>query len=58
MKLADVARHLEALAPLALQADYDNAGWICGDPAAPLRGVLFTLDCTEPVVAEAARRGC
>ena len=58
MQLADVISHLEAIAPPALQADYDNAGWICGDPAATLTGVLLTLDCTEAVVEEAIRRDC
>lgn len=54
----DLARALEAAAPLAYQESYDNAGLQCGDPAAEITGVLLALDCTPAVVAEAARRGC
>jgi dinuclear metal center YbgI/SA1388 family protein len=54
----DLARLLEAAAPLAYQESYDNAGLQCGDPQAEITGVLITLDCTPAVVAEALRRGC
>ena len=54
----DLARHLEAAAPLAYQESYDNAGLQCGLPEAEISGVLIALDCTPAVVAEAVRRGC
>jgi dinuclear metal center YbgI/SA1388 family protein len=54
----DLARLLEAAAPLAYQESYDNAGLQCGLPEAPVTGVLIALDCTPAVVAEASRRGC
>ena len=54
----DLARLLEAAAPLAYQESYDNAGLQCGDPLALVTGVLIALDCTPAVVAEALRRGC
>ena len=54
----DLARALEAAAPLAYQESYDNAGLQCGLPEAEITGVLLALDCTPAVVAEAARRGC
>ena len=54
----DLARLLEAAAPLAYQESYDNAGLQCGDPQTEITGVLITLDCTPAVVAEAVRRGC
>lgn len=54
----DLARLLEAAAPLAYQESYDNAGLQCGSPQAEITGVLITLDCTPAVVAEAVRRGC
>ncbi|AMR26051.1 Nif3-like dinuclear metal center hexameric protein [Hymenobacter psoromatis] len=54
----DLARALEAAAPLAYQESYDNAGLQCGLPEAEITGVLIALDCTPAVVAEAARRGC
>jgi dinuclear metal center YbgI/SA1388 family protein len=54
----DLARLIEAAAPLAYQESYDNAGLQCGDPQAEVRGVLISLDCTPAIVAEALRRGC
>ncbi len=54
----DLARLIEAAAPLAYQESYDNAGLQCGLPEAEITGVLLALDCTPAVVAEAARRGC
>jgi dinuclear metal center YbgI/SA1388 family protein len=54
----DLARLIEAAAPLAYQESYDNAGLQCGLPEAEITGVLIALDCTPAVVAEAARRGC
>lgn len=54
----DLTQLLEAVAPLAYQESYDNAGLQCGLPAAEITGVLIALDCTPAVVAEAARRGC
>jgi dinuclear metal center YbgI/SA1388 family protein len=56
--IQSVTAHLEALAPLTYQESYDNAGLLVGDPGAPVRGILVTLDCTEAVVEEAIRRGC
>ena len=56
--VAQVAAHLETIAPLPLQESYDNAGLLVGDPATPVTGVLTTLDCTEEIVAEAVARGC
>jgi len=54
----DLARVLEAAAPLAYQESYDNAGLQCGLSEAEITGVLVALDCTPAVVAEAVRRGC
>jgi dinuclear metal center YbgI/SA1388 family protein len=54
----ELARLLEATAPLAYQESYDNAGLQCGDPQQEVRGVLISLDCTPAIVAEALRRGC
>jgi dinuclear metal center YbgI/SA1388 family protein len=58
MQLQDIISTLEAIAPPALQESYDNAGLIVGDPAAECTGVVFCLDSTEAVVAEAVSRGC
>jgi dinuclear metal center YbgI/SA1388 family protein len=54
----DVVQHLEQIAPPVYQEGYDNAGLIVGDRGAEVRGILTCLDSTEPVVAEAIRKGC
>ena len=56
--VAQLAAHLEAIAPPALQAGYDNSGLLVGEPATAITGVLCSLDCTEAVVAEAVERDC
>ncbi len=56
--IKDVTDHLEALAPLAYQEEYDNSGLLTGDAKAEVKGVLVTLDCTEAVVNEAIKNNC
>jgi dinuclear metal center YbgI/SA1388 family protein len=58
MKVADLARALEEVAPLAHAEDWDNVGLLAGDPEAPLTRALLTIDCTLAVVEEAQRGGC
>lgn len=57
-KIKDVAAFLESWAPRAYQEAYDNSGLLVGNPDDSVTGVLVSLDCTEPVIEEAARRGC
>jgi len=57
-KIRDLAAHLESVAPPVYQESYDNAGLIVGDPDARVEGVLFCLDSTEAVVAEAIEKKC
>lgn len=54
----DVVAWLEQVAPPSYQESYDNAGLITGSREWVCSGVLTTLDATEAVVEEAARRGC
>lgn len=58
MKIKDLTRFLEGIAPLALQESYDNSGLLVGDPETEVTQVLIALDCTEDVVDEAIREGC
>ncbi|HUX84393.1 MAG TPA: Nif3-like dinuclear metal center hexameric protein [Chitinophagaceae bacterium] len=58
MKIREFVAPLENLAPLTYQEDYDNSGWIAGDPDQELRGALLTLDATGPVLDEAISKGC
>jgi dinuclear metal center YbgI/SA1388 family protein len=58
MKINDIIKALEELAPFSLQEDYDNAGLILGDPGADITGCLVCLDVTEAVILEAAHTKC
>ncbi|MBK9338111.1 MAG: Nif3-like dinuclear metal center hexameric protein [Lewinellaceae bacterium] len=58
MLIQNIITVLEAVAPPHLQESYDNAGLLVGNPDTPLTGVLFCLDSTEAVVAEAKSKGC
>ncbi len=57
MTVNDIARAIEAIAPLQLQEDYDNAGIQCGDPDREVGRILVALDVTEDTVAEARQLG-
>ena len=58
MKIKDVVRTLELVAPLPLQEEYDNSGLQIGLTETTVTGVLLCLDVTEPVIQEAVERGC
>jgi dinuclear metal center YbgI/SA1388 family protein len=58
MKIADIIQHLETIAPLEYQEDYDNSGLQAGDAGNECTGVLVSLDCTEEVVREAIQKKC
>lgn len=58
MKIKEVIRVLEEVAPLELQEGYDNAGLIVGDDSWDVNGVLLCLDSTEEIVQEAISKGC
>jgi dinuclear metal center YbgI/SA1388 family protein len=51
--IKDIINFLETIAPLKLQADYDNSGWIVGNPEQSCTGVLTALDLTPGVIEEA-----
>lgn len=55
---SEIARAIEAFAPLTYQESYDNSGFQAGDPSTVVTGILFSLDITEAVVEEAGSRGC
>jgi len=55
MKIQEIIKALEELAPLALQEEYDNAGLTVGDRNAEVKGVLCTIDVTEEVINEAIK---
>lgn len=53
--LAEVLTALEARYPLALAEPWDAVGLVCGDPDDPVERILFAVDPTEAVAAEAHR---
>lgn len=58
MTANEIAAVIEKTAPLHWQEEYDNAGFQVGNPQTEVTGVLVSLDITEAVIDEAARKGC
>ncbi|HYG50400.1 MAG TPA: Nif3-like dinuclear metal center hexameric protein [Flavobacteriales bacterium] len=58
MKIAEIIKLLEQLAPPAYAEDYDNVGLLMGNAQAEVTGILCTLDCIESVVDEAIKHKC
>ncbi len=58
MKIAEIGHYIETLSPLTLQEDYDNCGFITGDPCREFEKALLCLDLTEEVMQEAIREKC
>jgi dinuclear metal center YbgI/SA1388 family protein len=56
MTVGDVQRVIESWAPRHIALERDNNGLQCGNPRAPVRGILVALDPAEAVVAEARRK--
>ncbi len=57
MKIEEIIRYLEQLAPLSLQESYDNSGLLIGSPDKEVRRALITLDITQAVLDEAIDEG-
>ncbi|MEO9474518.1 MAG: Nif3-like dinuclear metal center hexameric protein [Cyclobacteriaceae bacterium] len=57
MKIKDVVKYLETIAPPVYQETYDNSGLLVGSPKNDLTGILVTLDVTEEIIDEAAHEG-
>ncbi|MBN4065799.1 Nif3-like dinuclear metal center hexameric protein [Candidatus Amoebophilus asiaticus] len=58
IKLKEITDHIENIAPLELQEDYDNAGLIVGTPEQEIKKVLLCIDCTEEIIQEAIDKNC
>ena len=58
MRLSEVMRILDDLAPLRLAEAWDNVGLLAGDPAAEVTCALFAIDMTAEVLAEARQKSC
>lgn len=53
MKIKDIVKHIEELAPLAYQESYDNAGLMVGAYSDEVEAALITFDITEEIIDEA-----
>src|SRR5258708_37333218 len=57
LTIANLVSTLEAVAPLALAAEWHNVGLLLGDAAAPVQRVMTCLTVTPDSVAEAVEAG-
>ncbi|WP_231851819.1 Nif3-like dinuclear metal center hexameric protein [Modestobacter italicus] len=57
LALGEVLAALDARYDPALAEDWDAVGLVCGDPAEPVRSVMFAVDPTAAVVDEAIEAG-
>ena len=58
IRITNVIKHLESIAPLAYQESYDNAGLLTGNSGWQCTGIVCSLDSTETVILEAKAKGC
>lgn len=58
MKIKDIVKYLDGVAPPSLQESYDNSGLLVGDSSKSCTGVIVCLDSTEDVIDEAIAQGC
>ena len=58
MKIKDLGKVVDGIAPLKLALDWDNVGLLIGSEEAEVSNVLLTIDVTKGVVAEAKSKGC
>ncbi len=56
MKIKELTKEIESLAPLQYAEDFDNVGLLVGDPEQEVSGVLISHDTTEEVIDEAIRK--
>ncbi len=57
IKVSDVFRYLCELAPLELQMDFDNSGFLLGHGDQDVSKLMLALDVTDEVIDEAIREG-
>jgi len=57
MQVKNIAKEIEKLAPTSLAQSWDNVGLLVGDGDAEVNNILFAIDVTKDVVAEAKKKG-
>ena len=55
IKVNNVIKEMETLAPICLKEDFDNVGLMVGDRNKEVKKVLLALDCTLKVIEEAKK---
>ncbi len=58
MTVKEIYDFLIELAPLDLQEDWDNSGFLIGSLQKDVTGILLALDVTSDVISEAAEKNC
>ena len=58
MKIKEITRYIEELAPLNYAEDFDNVGLLVGSYDSEVSGVLVTLDTLEATIDEAIAKKC
>lgn len=58
VKIIDILKALQSIAPFQLQEGYDNSGLLVGDDSDVVSKALIALDVTEAVVDEAIDKSC
>ncbi len=58
MKVREIIKYIEKLAPARLAQEWDNTGLLTGDSNAEVKKILLTIDITKDVLREAKRTGC
>jgi dinuclear metal center YbgI/SA1388 family protein len=57
MKIQDIIKYIEIIAPLQLQEGYDNSGLQVGLPSDEVEGALIALDVDTRMIREAKEKG-
>jgi len=55
MKIKQIAKVVDNIAPLGLALDWDNVGLLVGDGERDVKNILLTIDVTADVIAEAKK---
>lgn len=58
MKITDVAKCIEKIAPLNIQESFDNCGLLIGSPQDEVHKILICLDVSKQVLNEAVEKKC
>ncbi|HOA98287.1 MAG TPA: Nif3-like dinuclear metal center hexameric protein, partial [Acetivibrio saccincola] len=56
VKLSEIIKYIENIAPKSLAEDYDNSGLIIGRKEKDIKRVMVCLDVTSKVVEEAVEK--